>query len=236
MSPHPPSVSSRSTVNLYECRKKTGNHADVLHNHRINISMRTIDNAVKDKIAETLLHPELIRARVEELREQRKPIVDVESIHATIADINRSIENFLELARYATTSGMIASLAQQMNDLENQKRSAEKLLYAVEDAEAEQAEVEAELVRFEKWAESVRPFLTEPAYLETATYDELRLAVRILGICVTVFPTGGEYRYTIEITVPEVMKRLGYDTGKPWPLKPAAQYSPSYAASRSRMG
>ena len=215
MSPHPPSPSSHYSINFYECRKKTGKTADIIHNHRINISMRTIDNSVKAKIAESLSHPELIRARVDELRSQRKPVVDVESIYATIKDIDRSIENFLELARYATTSGMIASLAQQMNDLENQKRNAEKLLFAVEDAEVEQAEIEAELVKFEKWAEKVRPFLTDPLYLETATYDELRLAVRILGIRVIVYPTGGECRYTIEITIPEIMKKLDSNSGKP---------------------
>lgn len=236
MSPHPPSKSSRSTVNLDECRKRAGTTAELIYNHRILISMRSVDNAVKAKIAETLSHPELIRARVEELRSQRKPVVDVASIHATITDIDRSVENFLELARYATTSGMIASLAQQMNDLENQKRNAEKLLYAIEDAEEEQAEIEAELAKFERWSEKVRPFLTDPAYLETATYDELRLAVRILGIRVTVYPTGGEYRFTIEITVPEIMKKLDCNSQKPWPLKPAAQYILSYPGRRSRIG
>lgn len=177
--------------------------------------MRTIDNAVKEKIAESLTHPEIIRARVEELRAQRKPSFDVESIHATIAETNRSIENFLELARHATTSGMIATLATQMNDLENQKRSAEKLLFAVEDAETEAAEIEAELTKFEKWASEVRPFLTDPLYLEKATYDELRLAVRILGVRVTVFPTGSEHRFTIDITIPEIMKKLDCNSQNP---------------------
>lgn len=121
MSPHPPSKSSRSTVNLYECRKKTGHNAELINNHRIIISMRTVDNAVKAKIAEALSHTDLIRAKMDELRQKKKPDVDTESVYATIADINQSIENFLELARHATTSGMIASLAQQMNDLENQK-------------------------------------------------------------------------------------------------------------------
>jgi hypothetical protein len=109
---------------------------------------------------------------------------------------------------------MVASLAQQMNGLENQKRNAEKLLFAIEDHEAEEAEIEAELVQFEKWAESVRPFLTDPAYLETATYDELRLAVRILGIKVIVYPMGSEDRFTVDITVPELMKRLDSNNGK----------------------
>lgn len=236
MWPHPASASSRYSGNFYGCRKRTGNNADTINNHRITISMRTVDAAVKEKIAEALSDPSLIRAKVDELRSKRKPIVDVESVHATIADITHQIENFLELARYATTSGMVASLAQQLNDLENQKRSAEKLLFAIEDYEAEVAEIEAELVRFEKWVASVRPFLTDPAYLETVTYDELRLAVRILGVKVIVYPMGSEDRFTVDITMPEVMERLDSNDGKPWPLKPAAQKRPSYAARRSRMG
>src|SRR5260370_2940927 len=87
MSQRPPSPSSHYSINFYECRKKTGKTPDIIHNHRINISMRTIDNSVKAKIAESLSHPELIRARVDELRSQRKPVVDVESIYATIKDI-----------------------------------------------------------------------------------------------------------------------------------------------------
>ncbi len=216
MWPHPASSSSRYTGNYYECRKRLANNADFINNHRINISMRTVDKAVKEKIAEALSNTTLIRAKADELRSKRKPIVDVESVHATIADINHSIENFLELARHATTSGMIASLAQQMNDLENQKRSAEKLLYAIEDHEAEVAEVEAEIERFEKWAESVRPLLTDPLYLaEQATYDELRLAVRILGGKVLAFPTGSKDRFTLDITIPEIMKRLDCNSDKP---------------------
>ncbi len=216
MGTHPASPSARYSGNYYECRKRLANNADYINNHRINISMRTIDKAVKEKIAEALSNPALIRAKANEMRSKRKTIVDVESVHATIADINRSIENFLELARHATTSSMIASLAQQMNDLENQKRSAEKLLYAIEDNEAEAAEVEAEIVRFEKWAESVRPLLTDPLYLEEkATYDELRLAVRILGIKVIGYPTGSKDRFTLDITIPEIMKRLDCDSDKP---------------------
>jgi hypothetical protein len=229
MSPRPPSKASRGTINFYECRKRTGNNAELINNHRLIISMRTVDNAVKEKIAETLANPELIRATVNKLRSERKPVIDVSSIHATIADIDHSIENFLELARHATTPGMIASLAQQMNDLENQKRSAEKLLFAVEDSEAEQAEIEKELVKFEAWVENVRPFLTDTTYLEKATYDELRLAVRILGIKVIVYPTGSKTRFTIDITIPEIMNKIDNSCSeKPCPLSPVATPSPSH--------
>jgi hypothetical protein len=238
MSPHLPSKSSRSTVNLYECRKRTGNTADFLHNHCINISMRTIDNAVKAKIAETVADPSFVREKVAELRKDLKPVIDKKSVYETLADIGQAIQTFLQLARQATTTSMVTSLAQQMNDQENQKRSAERLLFAIEDDEAEKAAIEAELTKFERWAQEVRPHLANPDYLKTASYEELRLAVRISGIRVTVFPTTGNYehRFYIDVTEPEVMKKLNSTSTQPWPLKPAAQYNSVYGSSRTRMG
>jgi len=81
---------------------------------------------------------------------------------------------------------------------------------SLEDDLEARAELEAELQKFETWVETVRPFLTSPHYLETATYNELRSAVKILGVQVTVFPSVGEweYRYQIAVTIPEVMKKL----------------------------
>lgn len=224
MSIYPPTKSSRKTgryYNTYNCRKKTGEN----NGHRTQISENIVHEAAKQKIAETVKDPSFVRAKVAEMRKKLQPIIDLESVHKTIADIDQGIQNFLELARHATTSGMIASLAQQMNELENQKRSAEKLLYAIEDDEAAKAEIEAELVRFEQWTEEVRPLLTDPTYLEKASYEELRLAVRIIGIRVTVWPTSArtEQRFFVDVTVPEVMKKIYSDSGKPCPLKPTAQ-------------
>lgn len=70
----------------------------------------------------------------------------------------------------------------------------------------------------EKWAETVRPQLTDPTYLATASYEELRLAIRIIGIRVTVYPTKGDwpYRYQIEVTVPDVLKKLNCIAMQPY--------------------
>jgi hypothetical protein len=50
--------------------------------------------------------------------------------------------------------------------------------------------------------------LPDPSY--TPSYEELRLAVRILGLKVTVFPTTGEwpYRYRIDVTVPAILAKM----------------------------
>ena len=74
------------------------------------------------------------------------------------------------------------------------------MLHSVVEIEEQCMETEMELRKFEQWAEKVRPFLTDAQYLNAAAFDELRLAVQILGIHVSVYPTQGqwEYRYRIE--------------------------------------
>jgi DNA invertase Pin-like site-specific DNA recombinase len=222
--PSKSSIRRRVTYPFYTCRRKTGGAQGIVYNHRTQISLPSIEQAVKEKIAEVLQSPEMVRARVEEIRAAQKPAVDTTSIEETIAGIDCSIQNFYALAKHATTDDMVAGLAQQMNQLEQQKAQAKAMLYDIAETEEQRVELEVELVKFETWAEQVRPFLTDPAYLQTASYDELRLAIRILGIRVTVYPTQGEweYRYKIEVTVPAVMKKLHSFSMNPCPEKPTA--------------
>lgn len=206
----PPSKAERGYIHRYYCRRDAGGKLGIAYNHRTQISVKLIETEAKRKIVETLLHPELVRAKVESIRNALKPTYDTTDIEETIAGISKSIQNLYKLAEYATTDDTIAELAERMNNLETQKRKAEKLLYDIADDREERLELEVELTRFEKWVDEVRPFLTDPTYLETASYDELRVAVKILGLRVTVFPSTGEweYRYKIDVTVPEIMKKL----------------------------
>ena len=198
-------IRNRKTYPSYLCRRSVGGDGGVVYNHRTQINLPYMEQAVKEHIAQVLKNPELIRARVDEIRNSQKPPVDTTSIEATIAQIDQPIQNFYKLAQQATTDDMVAGLAQQMNQLEQQKAQAKAMLHDIADDEEKRIEVEVELVKFETWANNVRPFLSDPEYLRTASYDELRLAVRILGIRVTVYPTQGDwpYRFAIDIAVPE---------------------------------
>jgi predicted nucleic acid-binding Zn-ribbon protein len=151
-----------------------------------------------------------VRAKVAKIREENKATFDHEDIKATIENIRQKMQNLYKMAENATDDETIADLTQRMNNYEKLKRDAESMLYDLEEDEEERAELEKELVKFEKWAEDVRPSLTDPAYIATASYDELRLAVRILGLRVTVFPTVGDwpFRCHIDVTVPDVMRKL----------------------------
>lgn len=81
------------------------------------------------------------------------------------------------------------------------------------------AAIEAELVKFERWAEEVKPALTDRAYLDTASYEELRLAIKILGVRVTVYPLEGDYpfRWDVKMTVPAVLGKMNIvSSPSPW--------------------
>ena len=81
------------------------------------------------------------------------------------------------------------------------------MLYDIEEDDVERAELEREIVKFEKWIVKVQLTVTNPSY--TPTYEEKRLAMRILGVRATVFPTIGDwpYRYKIDITVPKIREK-----------------------------
>lgn len=204
---HPsPAAKKRFSTALYTCQNERLKGSE-LH-HRTNIHITRLDKEVQEKIIEVLKHPSWVRARIAELRQKDTPVISEEDIKNTLANINRSMRNIYKLAENATDDDTIAELTQRMNALELQKRQTEALLFDSEDEKEKEEELEKAIVKFETWVEQVRPQLTDPTY--TPTWDELRLAIRIIGIKVTVYPSQGDYPYRrqIDVTVPEVMKKL----------------------------
>lgn len=204
--PGPAALKNRTSP-WYYCHQ-VGGATPGRYNHRVQIHVPSVDQKAKEKIIEVLQHPHWIRERVAELRRTPQPVISAEDIQATVGNIEKQMQNLFDLAQHATTDQTIAELAQRLNDLEKQKRAAEAMLYDLTDAEEEKRALEAEIVKFEQWVSSVRDDLTNPSY--QATYEEWRLAVRIIGIRCTVYPSQGDwpYRYQVEATVPEVMKKL----------------------------
>lgn len=212
---YPDEATGRDTPR-YVCRQKSGSNQSIMLTHRTQIRVPAIDRSAYEKIIEVINNPSWVRARVEELRVENKPVVNAMDVEETIENIRHSMQNLYKLAEKATDDETLAHLTERMHNLEKQKRDAEALLFDIEDDEEERAAIEAEIVKFEKWAEEVRPYLTDPDYLPS--YEELRLAVHILGVKVIVFPTEGDYpyRYQIDVTVPEIMKKLKhYVTNEP---------------------
>ncbi len=210
MSVNHPSAAAKLNGNgaRYGCEQYMTTTAGI-GRHRVTIGVHDFDLEVQDAIKDVLLHPTWVRDRVAELRKKPAPTISHEDIQETIDGIKIALKNLYALAEHATDDDTLADLAQQMNGLERKKQAAQAMLLDLSEDTEEEDAIEAELVRFEKWAESVKPQLTDPMY--RPTYKELRLAVRIIGIRTHIYPTQGDYknRWEIYATVPEVLKKIG---------------------------
>jgi len=189
----------------YRC---TSRSYDTKNFHNCCMHLPKADRLAWEKAVEVLNNPEWVRARVDELREENKPPVDVADIETTIAKIKQSMQNLFKLAEDSMDDETLLNLKERMIELEKQKRVAEGLLYDVADNDEERVEIEEEIVKFENWVERVRPLLTDENYVPT--YEEKRLALRIIGIKMVVFPTQGEhpFRHRVYATIPAIMKKL----------------------------
>lgn len=207
-----PSALLKGTTPAYRCQQRASKHQSILHNHNTYIRLSDVDTDVRAKIIEALQDYSFVRAKVAELRESIKPAVNPDEVHATIAGLQTEIDNLFDLARYATKDSNRERLGLLMQDLERQQREAEGMLYDIADDEEERAAIEKEIARFEKWAEEARPSLGNPDY--KPSYEELRLAVRILGIVVTVYPAKGTwpFRSQVDATVPAVLAKVKPDS------------------------
>lgn len=204
-----PALVKNGTSPVYRCRQKEGKTPQTTNRHIVQIHVPMVDEAVIEKIITIVMHPEIIRAKIAELREENKPVIDEADVTATIAEVNQQIANLLNLAQYATTQDMITRLGATMRDLEKQKEVAEAMLVVHEENAEERAELEKAINDFEAWCLRVQQDLNDPEFVPT--YEHLRNAVRMLGIQVTAWPTIGEWphRYKIDCTVPDVAEKMG---------------------------
>jgi hypothetical protein len=215
MYPVPPSPAKiRRSVNSVGDYKCSGREWRENERHLTTIYIKKVDRAVRELIVEILSDPNWVRERVKELREKMKkeePVITREDIEATIEKIRLALKRLYRLAEQATDDETIDELAAQMNGLEKQRRDAQLLLAQFDETDEEDVALEAEIQRFEKWAEEVRPHLSDPAYVEKAPYAELRLAVRVLGIKCVVYPASGDYPHNggrLYVTIPKVLEKL----------------------------
>jgi DNA invertase Pin-like site-specific DNA recombinase len=185
-----------TTQPQYNCKQKLGSK-DAVHNHMTAISVALLDRAAVKKIRTVILDPCQVREQVELRRQMPKPVVNTEDIEATIANIQTEIDNLFELARHASNDSTRKRLGLLMEDLERRQQEAEAMLIDIDEDAEDAAKLEEELVKFETWAEAVRPELGNPNY--TPTYEELRLAVRILGLRAIVYPMHGDYPFRAKI-------------------------------------
>ena len=172
--------------------------------HNTTITVSILDKFAWECITEVIKNPEWVRAKIADMRKEMKPQIDVGLVAATIADIETQMQNLFALAQHANSQKTIDSLGIMMQSLEKQKLEAEALLFDACDDEEERGELEREIQGFEAWAAQAQVLVNDPNW--SPTYEEKRNAVRALGVIATVYPASGgyEYRYKIDVTVPEI--------------------------------
>lgn len=204
---HNPTPTNDRRKPEYFCQTKTGGKG-LAHYHNTVITVPVLDRMAWAKAVEVVLNPEMVRARVEQLRAENLPKRDTADIEQTIESIRRQMNNLYKLAQNATDDETIETLTAIMKDLERQKREVEALIYDIEEEQEDKEIIEAEITKFEQWAERVRPMLGDENYIPT--YEEKRLAVRILGLKATVYPTKGDFpfRAQFEVAPPAILSKM----------------------------
>lgn len=201
------STRNKQRCHDYCCYRRTGKE-ELLCNHFVSIAMHILDAAAWEKVLEIIRNPALVREHVAKLRAENAPKMSTEDVEAVVSSIRKKMRNLYQLAQNATDDETIDTLGGMLKQLEKQKHDAEAMLFSIEEDAEERELIEAEIVKFEQWVEKVRPLLTDQTY--TPTYEEQRLAVRIIGIRATVFPDHGDhpFRKRIDVAPPAVMAHL----------------------------
>ncbi len=191
----------------YQCRRRDGKKGTI-HHHSTWITMQLLDKEAWNYAVPFILDPDKVKAKVAELRKDAQLDYDPQDVKDSIEKIRVKMQNLYTLAENAPDDEELARITQRMQELGKEKRDAEALLYEVQDDEEELEKLEAEITRFEEWANEVRPYLTDPNY--QPSYDFMRLAVRILGVTAVIFPEQGDYpfRGNLYIAPPKIMKQL----------------------------
>jgi len=188
----------------YYCNRKYAD--DVRHNN--SISMEVLDSAGLTVIRFVLSHPDLVRKLVEARREENRRKIDPQLLEANLADVRRQMSNLFELGKNATDQETLDSLAVVMGTLEKQKRAIQRSRDEFTDDEEKRNIVEMEIKRFEQWADEVRPTLNSAEF--QPDYEEVRLAIRCMGLHCVVFPAHGDYpfRHSFFLAPPKIMRHL----------------------------
>ncbi len=185
----------------YRCQPR-GNYT-----HQTSILVHLLDKIAWEQAIAVLKDPNMIRKRIAELRSENKPEINREDIEKHIDGVKQQIKNLVKFAQKATDDDVIETITVSLKELERQKREAESLLIDAEEDEEQRQVIETEIVRFEEWVAKVAPNLTDPTY--TPTYEEMRLAVRIMNLHARIYPVEG-YPHRVELGVapPQIVAKL----------------------------
>lgn len=191
----------------YRCKVNTGKE-DLLNHHSVSINMEMVDARAWELALTYIADPQLIRAKVEAIREEAKLPVDASVTRSSLADIGRQMNNLYKLAAGSTDDDTLNDLKAMLRDLERQKHEIEAIKYDLEEEEKKVQRLYTEIERFEKWCDMIRPRFTDPSCQAEITYEEKRLAIQILHMVAIISPSSEKERIELTVTPPNITKLL----------------------------
>ena len=199
----------------YECDLKTG-HADYAYHHGTKIGVDLLDKEAWIIALSYIRKPKQVRSLVANLRKELSEPTNREEVEKALSDIRRKINNIYKLAEEVDDEEGLIVLRVRLKDLQKQKHDAEAMLYDIEEEEEQRDKIALEISKFEEWAYQVQGMLTDPNY--QPTYEEKRLAIKIVGIRAVVWPMAGNYehRLTIDVAPPNIMSLILKNKQRCW--------------------
>ena len=184
----------------YMCYQNTGIE-DTRNHHAVTITQANIDEEAWKFALPYIMDEGKMRRHIEAMRKQvdkRDHSLDLKN---EVARLNKSIVSLFALAEAADPADIdnMEALQARLAHLQREKREKDKLLQTVSSAEEKQQKLLEALNRFEQWAESQRQFLNDPDY--EVDFDDMRNAILVLGVNVTVWPAIPGYKKRHEITL-----------------------------------
>jgi site-specific DNA recombinase len=159
------------------------------------ITASVLDKATWSQIRRILLHPEIIAAELERMREQDPLTDDLAAVERTLKAIARQQRNLIEhLANVNGTAG--AAITSKLNDLGDQRTQLIAEREAILSRTQEWEHAQERLGSIQAWCQSIA------ANIDTLSYDEKRLALSALGVKVRVWRPQHDPRYKIDAVIP----------------------------------
>lgn len=172
----------------------------------VQISAKIIDNAVWRRTCEIIRDPKKLQEAIEALKNPDPALFSRQHVEQRLQEIETELTNLVEMGKNARSKTVLEQISVSISLLESEQETLlheeEKLSLLHETWE----EVQNEIFRFTTWCVSYRD------KLESATYQEKRIAIEMLGITCRVFKygelneQGKPKRYFIEITPPQILK------------------------------
>ncbi len=161
----------------YFCTVNTGID-DLKHHHSVSIAQETLDVAAWQFAVNVITSPQLLREKLDEIRKDFTLTVYSTEIEATLVDVKRRIRNLTRLAASSEDEETFGEIEGLLKNYEKEKQEAEVMLNDAMDNETFNAQLEEELIRFERWCLSFAKRMDS----EPTTYIEKRRAIAILGV------------------------------------------------------